>query len=135
MDRDRHIGLKLTPQRMAIFDYLDGNKDHPSAEQIHKAIASRLPSMSLATVYNTLRTLKEKGGVRELTIDPARKRYDPDTGLHHHLICVACGNIKDIQLDYDIKLPKSVSRNFTLFNTQIELYGVCTGCKDKKKRS
>jgi Fur family peroxide stress response transcriptional regulator len=132
MDRDRYIGLKLTPQRMAIFEYLEGNRDHPSAEDIHKAIALKFPSMSLATVYNTLRTLKEKGSVRELTIDPARKRYDPDIGRHNHLICTACGKIVDIRLDYDFKLPKSVSRRFTLLGGQIELYGVCAGCRGNK---
>ena len=130
MDKYRNIGLKLTPQRMAIFDYLDGNKDHPSAEEIYKAISKKFPTMSFATVYNTLRALKEKGGVRELTIDPAKKRYDPDTGHHNHLICTACKKVVDVQIDYDLKLPKSVKGDFTVFNNHIEFYGVCPGCKE-----
>jgi Fur family peroxide stress response transcriptional regulator len=130
MDKYRNIGLKLTPQRMAIFDYLDGNKDHPSAEEIYKAVSKKFPTMSLATVYNTLGALKDKGGVRELTIDPAKKRYDPDTGSHNHLICLACKKVVDVQIDYDLRLPGSVRQNFTVFDNHVEFYGVCTGCKE-----
>jgi Fur family peroxide stress response transcriptional regulator len=134
MDKYRNIGLKLTPQRMAIFDYLDGNKDHPSAEEIYKAVLKKFPTMSFATVYNTLAALRDKGGVRELTIDPAKKRYDPDTGNHGHLICTACKKVVDIQVDHDIKLPKSVRQNFTVLTNHVEFYGVCTGCKADEKR-
>ncbi len=134
MDKYRNIGLKLTPQRMAIFDYLDNNKDHPSAEEIYKAVLKRFPTMSFATVYNTLGALKDKGGVRELTIDPAKKRYDPDTGHHSHLICMACKKVVDVQIDHDPELPESMKRNFTVVNNHVEFYGVCTGCKETDKR-
>ena len=132
MGKYRNIGLKLTPQRMAIFDYLDGNKDHPSAEEIHRAVAMKFPTMSLATVYNTLGTLRELGGLRELAIDPARKRYDPDTGRHNHLICMACKKVVDVQVNVDLKLSKSVRRNFTIMHNQIEFYGFCPDCKGPK---
>jgi Fur family transcriptional regulator, peroxide stress response regulator len=134
MDKYRNIGLKLTPQRMAIFDYLDGNKDHPSAEEIYTAVLKRFPTMSFATVYNTLSALRDKGGVRELTIDPAKKRYDPEPGRHNHLICLACKKVVDIQIDYDLELPNSVKQDFTVFNNQVEFYGVCPGCKETNKR-
>ena len=134
MDKYRNIGLKLTPQRMAIFDYLDGNKDHPSAEEIYKAVSKKFPTMSFATVYNTLGALRDKGSLQELTIDPAKKRYDPDTGHHSHLICMACKKVVDIQIDYDLKLPKSVRRNFTVVNNRIEFYGFCPDCKETDKR-
>jgi Fur family peroxide stress response transcriptional regulator len=134
MDKYRNIGLKLTPQRMAIFDYLDGNKDHPSAEEIYKAVLKRFPTMSFATVYNTLSALRDKGGVQELTIDPAKKRYDPDTGRHNHMICMACKKVVDIQIDYDLKLPKSVRGDFTVVTNHIEFYGFCPGCKEMNKR-
>jgi Fur family peroxide stress response transcriptional regulator len=119
---------------MAIFDYLDGNKDHPSAEEIYKAVSKRFPTMSFATVYNTLSALKDRGGVRELTIDPEKKRYDPDTGRHNHLICMACKKVVDIQIDYDLKLPRSLRQNFAVVSNHIEFYGFCPDCKESDKR-
>ena len=75
MEQYRDIGFKLTPQRLAILDYLDGNTNHPSAEEIFGAVKTKFPTMSFATVYNTLEALRDRGKVLELTIDPSRKRY------------------------------------------------------------
>ena len=57
-EKYRNVGLKLTPQRLAILNYLEGNKEHPSAEDVYKAVSRKFPTMSLATVYNTLESLK-----------------------------------------------------------------------------
>jgi hypothetical protein len=68
MDLVKHysnFNLRLTPQRMAIFDYLKGNKTHPSAEDIYRAVSRRFPTMALATVYNTLAALKRRGQLLE----------------------------------------------------------------------
>jgi len=129
MIKYRDIGLKLTPQRIAILDYLDGNKDHPSADEIYKAVSRRFPTMSFATVYNTLAALRDKGTVLELTIDPAKKRYDPDTSRHHHLICVSCRKVVDIPGDFAIELPESSQGDFTVTHNQVEFYGLCARCK------
>ena len=76
MEKYRNLQIKLTPQRLAILNYLEGNKSHPSADEIYKAVLKKFPTMSFATVYNTLDALREKGYVIELTIDPAKKRFD-----------------------------------------------------------
>ncbi|MCL4456416.1 MAG: transcriptional repressor [Nitrospirae bacterium] len=129
MEKYKDIGLKLTPQRLAILDYLDGNKEHPSAEDIYKAVSKRFPTMSFATVYNTLETLRQKGGVLELTIDPAKKRFDPNTEPHHHLICVGCKKILDIHGSYRLPLPDEKREGFELIGNHIEFYGLCPKCK------
>ena len=95
-------GLKLTPQRLAILDFLDGNSSHPSAEEVFSAVKEKYPTMSFATVYNTLDILKQRGDLLELTIDPYRKHYDPDTRSHHHILCSKCGKIGDV-FDENIK--------------------------------
>src|SRR5512135_3326468 len=102
MEKYKQIGFKLTPQRLAILGYLDGNKDHPSAEDVYRAVSKRFPTMSFATVYNTLEALRRRGGVMELTLDPDKKRFDPNTEPHHHLICLKCRRIADIHRDYDL---------------------------------
>ncbi len=129
-------GLKRTPQRLAILDYLDGNRSHPSAEEIYRAVSRKYHSMSFATVYNTLNTLAQTGGVRELTIDADRKRYDPDITRHHHLICVACKKITDVPEDeISVDLPKKSLHDFTILGNHVEFYGYCPNCKKKKKIS
>lgn len=129
MEKYKNIGLKLTPQRLAILNYLDGNKDHPSAEDIYKAVSKRFPTMSFATVYNTLETLRQRGGLLELTIDPDKKRFDPNTEPHHHLICVKCKKIVDIHGDYKLSIPNSEKTDFEIIGNHIEFYGLCPTCK------
>jgi len=121
--------FKLTPQRLAILDYLKDNCDHPSAETIYKEIRKRFSTMSLATVYNTLETLRKNGKILELTIDPAKKRFDPGIEPHHHLICIRCKKIIDIHMDYSLHIPNEKKRGFELMGNHIEFYGVCPECK------
>jgi Fur family peroxide stress response transcriptional regulator len=130
-EKYRHIGLKLTPQRMAILDFLQGNKLHPSAEDIYRAVLVRFPTMSLATVYSTLSVLKEKGNVLELTLDPDKKRYDPETSLHNHLICVSCKRIVDVPEGSPLELPESARQDFSVIKSHVEFYGLCPKCKNE----
>jgi len=132
MKRYRAIGLKLTPQRLAILDYLDGNREHPSAEDIYKAVIKKFPTMSFATVYNTLEALKKKGNVLELTIDAVKKRFDPNTAPHHHLICLQCKRIVDIMSIYELSIPDNEKMNFDVIGNHIEFYGICHLCGKKK---
>ena len=127
--------FKRTPQRLAILDYLNGNTAHPSAEDIYRAVSKKYQSMSFATVYNTLNALAQAGILRELTLDPKRKRYDPDTSRHHHLICVLCGKIVDVPEGIVVDLPQELARDFTLLGKHIEFYGHCSRCKRKRKAS
>jgi Fur family transcriptional regulator, peroxide stress response regulator len=126
-------GFKRTPQRLAILEHLDGNKSHPSAEDIYRVVAKKNPSMSFATVYNTLNTLVQAGAVRELTIDPDRKRYDPDTSGHHHLICLGCRKVVDIPGDIPVEVPRGIAKEFSILGNHIEFYGICAPCGKPKK--
>ena len=123
-------GLKLTRQRLAILDFLEGNTDHPSAEEIYIAIKKQYRAISFATVYNTLDRLKKRGDIAELTIDPSRKHYDPDTRTHHHIFCTGCGKIADI-FDKKININTSASdfADFSISSYQINFKGLCRKCK------
>ncbi|GBE40393.1 peroxide operon regulator [bacterium BMS3Bbin09] len=128
MEKYRNLHIKLTPQRLAILSYLNGNTSHPSAEDIYKAVQGQFPTMSFATVYNTLEALKNKGSVQELKIDHAKKRYDPDSTIHHHLICNKCKNIIDIHKDFNLSLPDEMTEGFDVLGNSIEFYGICSKC-------
>jgi Fur family peroxide stress response transcriptional regulator len=129
----RASGLKLTPQRLVILEYLEDNKEHPSAEDIYKVVSKKFPTMSLATVYNTLQTLKQQELVRELTIDPYKMRFDPQPTPHHHLICVDCRKIIDIHTKFKIGLPETEGKGFEMIGNHIEFYGRCSNCKIRNK--
>ncbi len=125
----RQLGLKLTPQRLAILNHLSGNTLHPSAEDIYKAVLKQFPTMSFATVYNTLYALQAKGGVRVLTIDPDKKRYDPNVEPHHHLFCVKCKDIIDVIKNFQLNLSSDITENFDILSSCIEFHGICKKCK------
>ncbi len=135
LERDKETGRKLkrTPQRLAILEYLDGNTTHPSADEIYRSVSKKYQSMSFATVYNTLNALTRKGVLRELTIDPERKRYDPDTSRHHHFMCVSCGKIFDVPEDIPVDVPRGMQENFIIEGHHIEFHGYCPACRKKRK--
>jgi|SRR5208283_3772874 len=127
------VRFKRTPQRLAILAYLEGNTSHPSAEDIFRSVSLKYQSMSFATVYNTIHALTKAGALRELTIDPDRKRYDPDTSRHHHLICLNCGKIIDVPETIHVDLPSSLQQDFTITGNHVEFYGQCISCRKKRK--
>jgi len=131
MNKYSRFHLKLTPQRIAILDYLEGNKSHPSAEDIYGGVAKRLPTISFATVYNTLSALVRRGQLLKLTIDPSKARYDPNTSPHHHLICTHCKTIEDVDARYRIALPDT---NFEVARSHVEFYGTCPKCRKMSRR-
>ena len=128
MEIDQSKTMKMTPQRIAIMGYLDGNVTHPGAGDIYWALHEQFPTMSLATVYNTLETLKEKGMVTELSIDPVKKRFDPNTEPHHHLICIKCRTIVDIFVSFPICLSEEETQGFEVMGNHVDFYGVCGNC-------
>ena len=129
MNKYRTIGFKLTPQRLAILDYLEGNTLHPSADDIYRSVLKKFPTMSFATVYTTLAALKQKGKVLELTVDPLKMRYDPETKNHSHLFCDACNRIFDIPVGSPPELPEQFKRDFIVTKSHIEFRGICPECR------
>ena len=125
------MAFKLTPQRLAIFRYMKGNTDHPSAEKIYSHVRKDFPSMSMATVYNTLELLLGRNELRELTIDSTRKRYDPNLEEHHHMICTRCSTIVDIWADFPLDIPPDERQGFALSGNCVQFYGLCPECSAK----
>jgi Fur family peroxide stress response transcriptional regulator len=121
-------GMRRTPQRLAILHYLKGNTRHPSAADIYRALSVEFPSISRATVYNTLARLTEEGDLRELAIDPEKRRYDPDTSLHHHLICTQCLKVVDVRIPAEVPIPEDERRGFEITGCRITFYGLCERC-------
>jgi len=127
--RYRALGLKLTPQRLAILSYLEGNTRHPSADEVYRAVLGVFPTMSFATVYNILEALREKGFIAELSVDPVKKRFDADPAPHHHLVCLSCGKIEDVHQEIALPALRKHAGGFTVLRSQIAFYGHCPSCR------
>ena len=118
----------MTPQRIAIMEYLNGNTRHPSAAEVYRAVSQKFPTMSFATVYNTVRILKDRGLLVELSLDPEKKRFDANAVPHHHLICVRCKKILDVMRTFDLSLPEADRHLFQLIGNHVDFYGICPQC-------
>jgi Fur family transcriptional regulator, peroxide stress response regulator len=134
MRKYRELGLKLTPQRLSILSFLENNRSHPTADEIYRNVVRRFPTMSLATVYNTLETLKARGKLNEVTINPEKRHFDPDMRRHHHAICTSCKKITDIFMDFDLSAPEMELGGFKVTGSHVEFYGICPDCAHKASR-
>ncbi len=101
----RQKGLKLTPQRLAILRLFCADESHPTAQELYTRLLATFPTLSFATVYNTLDALAAAGHVTTLNLGPGPRgargdsraaRFDPNTHPHHHAVCDVCGSITDI---------------------------------------
>ncbi len=128
----RDEGFRITPQRIAIVDYLLNTEAHPSAEQVHKVVQKKYPMVSLSTVYKTLDLLKEKKIVNEIEVE-GEARFDAHTDAHINLVCMRCGKIEDVDEDSLKEIQARVSRKskYLILKGNFELYGYCSNCKTK----
>ncbi len=135
IDSLKTSGVRITPQRHAILEYLIVSMSHPTADDIYKALEGKFPNMSVATVYNNLRVFKKSGLVKELTYGDASSRFDFATGDHYHVICNGCGKIVDFHypgLDEVEQLAEHVT-GFSIDKHRMEVYGVCPECQSRGK--
>jgi Fur family iron response transcriptional regulator len=95
-DRLRAAGVQPSAQRLAIAEHVLHTDRHPSADEVLAAVRRRLPTLSRATVYNTLNLFVQKGLLRQLVLAEGRTVFDPKTGRHHHFIDEATGRIHDV---------------------------------------
>jgi len=126
-------GLKITPQRLAVIDALVENRHkHSGATLIYQETRKKLKSISLSTVYATLKEFSEQGLIKALEFDRMENRYDGNLSEHINLICKRCGAISDFDLPSSIE-PKDIMRKsgFVVTDTRMEYYGYCRDCLKK----
>mgnify|MGYP001198475510 FL=1 len=124
-------GYRVTPQRVGIYEYLVTTDEHPSAEEIYRALQDRYPTMSPATVYNTLDLLVELGLVGELAFGGEVTRYDGQPDLHLNMVCLQCRRILDLPVE-GLERVAQVAREkagFQVLRERHEVYGICPSCQ------
>ena len=135
LEQFRRNGLKITPQRRVILELLAQDDSHPTAEEIYQRVLSVMPDVSRTTVYNTFRELIDLG---ELTpvhdLSEGGQRYDTNKEMHHHLYCVECHTLIDIDHDFEgLALSPQETAGYQILSRQVTFYGICPGCQAKKE--
>jgi Fur family peroxide stress response transcriptional regulator len=126
----REAGLRSTPQRLAIVREVF-LRNHPTVGEVYETVRRRFPTIGLATVYNTLRSLTERGYLRELPFGDAT-RFDVNVEPHTNLVCTRCGRIEDSSacddLILEIRNRVEAGAGFTPEGQRVDVYGLCSRC-------
>jgi Fur family transcriptional regulator, peroxide stress response regulator len=128
-------GLAVTHQRQVVYEAVIASHGHHSPEAIYGAVRRRIPSISLATVYNNLRLFIDCGLLREVTPHASTLRVDGNREPHHHLVCSRCKSVQDIEgefIDFN-RLSRQLPAGFDLSQPLIEVFGLCRRCRAKSK--
>jgi Fur family transcriptional regulator, peroxide stress response regulator len=133
----RNRGFRLTAPRRAVLEVVRSIKTHPTAEEVHRLVIHRAPTVGLATVYRNLRLLVDAGLLGELP--GLRARFDANTRAHHHFTCLRCGCIADVEATvaepHSRALSKRVAARTGLMVThhRIDFFGCCRDCQAQRR--
>lgn len=132
----RAAGLKLTPQRVAIVQTLADDPTHPTAQELFDRLRAAMPTMSFATVYNTLAALTSAGLVGSLSLAPGAARFDPNRVQHDHAVCDGCGLVRDV-MRQGPKAPGGAERQagisgFFVHAVEHIYRGLCATCASSR---
>jgi Fur family transcriptional regulator, peroxide stress response regulator len=136
VQRCRARRLSITPQRMAIIQALVAAENHPSAEEICAVVRRKHPHVSLATVHRILEQFCQVGEARKVTALHGSARYDGHVEPHHHVLCVRCRRVQDVEMPEINGLIKNLAHlgEFELLACSLEIEGVCKQCRMKERK-
>ena len=129
----RRHNLAATHQRRVIYETVMSLHGHPSPELIYEKVKRKIPSISLATIYNNIRTFLESGMLREVSMHHGSLRVEPNEHEHHHLVCVRCKTISDLDAKNlgPLRL-KTQPRGFRITRIAVDVLGICAACAAKE---
>ncbi len=132
-------GLRVTPQREAIYRILAASKAHPTAEHVYEAVKKVFPSISFNTVYKTVQAFEDAGIIQRFNIGANVYRYDANVDPHPHFICLSCGRVDDMD-EYPEDLGEFISKAvasspYTIRSVNLHFFGFCPQCGKTKKNN
>ena len=127
-------GMRVTPQRIAVYDALVPRKDHPSVDQIYTQVKERCPTISLNTVYTTLTMMAKAELIRQIDAGDGLCRYDGNPRPHLHIVCTDCHRVDDLDLDMTADAKSLLQRaadtsGYDINDYAIYFYGCCPSCR------
>lgn len=129
----RH-GLAATHQRQVIYETVTSLPGHPSPEAIYEAVRKKIPSISLATIYKNIHTFLDSGLLREVSLHYGSLRLETEARPHHHLVCVGCKSIMDLEEDRlgQVQLRHKLPNGFQVQRIAVDILGLCAACSAKR---
>ena len=132
----REAGIPCTIQRRALLEAVLDSDNHPTANQVFEVVRVRNPRISRATIHRNLETLSEMGVITKTCHPGGVARYDARIDIHHHLICLRCNSIVDID-DEDLNsltIPDTSAFGFEVADFRVQLRGICRNCRKKSSK-
>ncbi|MGD0424139.1 MAG: Fur family transcriptional regulator [Candidatus Bathyarchaeia archaeon] len=126
----RKKGYRATSQRIAICRFALDNREYPTARRIYTAVKKLHPTVSLATVYNTLQVLRELHLVQELSFVKGETRFDSNVAPHVNVVCLRCGTVSDVddRVAREVVARATSKARFTVTGQRFDIYGICDKC-------
>lgn len=125
-------GIRPSRQRRAIYEFIEQNKNHPTAEDVYRVLHKKIKTLSRTTVYNTLRLFCQNGLAQMVTLEEIEMRFDSTTQPHGHFKCSACGKIFDFPCEAPFEsAKKNLPDGFVPRDAQFYVHGVCKDCAKK----
>jgi len=132
--KTKSAAVALTRQRQVVLDAVQAGDHHPTAAEVFDAARRKLPGISFATVYNSLRFLRDEGLVHEIKFGDGASRYDRETDRHDHALCSECGKLVDFDLPGTVALTRAAARasKFKAESIHLTLVGLCPRCRAER---
>lgn len=130
----QEAGIRLTHQRLEIVHETVFASGHPSVSDIYEAVRLRMPTVSLDTVYRTMKKLAELGLIHPVGYSADGVRFDADRTPHHHFLCAFCGEAYDFrssELDI-VPVPEQAKKIGTVRGSRMEVRGICRNCQKEE---
>ena len=122
--------IKPSYQRIKILEYLTSKRNHPTVDKIFNDLIKEIPTLSKATVYNTLDLFKKENLARVVTIEDNETRFDAKVLNHGHFKCESCGSIYDFEINID-SFSTDLLEHFKINEKNVYFKGICPGCLEK----
>ncbi len=131
---DKLVSRQIKPSvhRMKVLEYLINNQNHPTVEQIFTRLKSEVPTLSKATIYNTLNAFVDAHLARVITIEDHETRYDHIIEDHGHFKCESCGAIFDFAISLD-SITAAELDDFVINDKNVYFKGLCSRCRYKNQ--
>jgi len=129
--------IRSTRKRAIILEILKGTSLHPTANWIYHRVRRTHPNVSLGTIYRNLNLLKERGLIKELKFGKNTSRYDGKFVPHHHIFCIHCEKLEDVNCNLHADFNKTVEKTsgYKIVAHQLEFNGICPDCLKAQKKT
>ena len=129
IEKLKSSGLKVTPQRVAIIEYLS-EYGHLSIAKMYELVKEKFPSISLATIYKNINAMIDNGFLKEVKIIGQDSRYELNYGEHSHVVCKKCGKVVDIEMESSELLKEASKKSdMSVESSSMVFYGICKECR------